>query len=205
MNYSDNTTQGAQDTTSDIDTSLDTVTIAEVVAANAVAAKKSSKPKDFVSRENLTQEILKENLRLAEDGYFYWVKDTVRSIAGDFAGSIRAHDGKYTVVLKGTAYSGDALKAFYETGIFPPVTRGRTASGEPKPAKSNEPRVARVAPVYTPEQMAEAKALLEAKRTATALALAAKKLQSAGNVSEASIVAEQTAAEQATADEAALF
>lgn len=196
MNFSDNT-QGAQDTTSDIDfgrdESLDAVSAVDVVAANAVAAKKSSKPKDFVSRDSLTQEILKENLRLDADGYFYWVKDTVRSIIGDFAGSVRVHDGKYTVVLKGTAYSGDALKAFYETGVFPPVTRGRTAGENAKPAKSSEPRVARVAPSYTPEQMAEAKALLETKRASTALAAAAKKLQSANVVSEASIVAEAQA------------
>lgn len=163
----------------------------EANGAEAVPAapKKSSKPKDYVPREALTVELFSEYLELKEDGYFYWKKATVRSIVGDFAGTVNPVTERYILVFKGTTYNSNDLKEFLKTGVMPPVTRGggKAGTGAPKAPKSTEPRVPRVAPVYTEEQKAEAKRQYEQKRASVTAALAAKKAAEAARVTEGSV------------------
>ena len=165
----------------------------EVVAT----VKKTSKPKDYVTKENLTQELLKEWLVLGEDNYFYWVKPTVRSLAGDFAGTVNIATDKYTVVFKGTTYNGVALRQFYNEGTWP-----ATAVRQPKLDENGNlivkaapaPRVQRVAPTFTPEQREAAKKAHQDKLAALAASKAAKKAAEAAKVSETEVV-EQAQAE----------
>lgn len=160
----------------------------EVVAS---VVKKSTKPKDYVTKENLTQEALKEYLELREDGFFYWVKPTVRSIAGDFAGSISPLNDKYVIVFKGTSYNGVALKQFYNEGTWPAAAVRQPkldADGNPIVKAEKAPRVARVAPVFTAEEREAAKKAHADKLAALAAAQAAKKAQEQSKVSESDVV-----------------
>ena len=170
-------------------TTLDAPAAGTIVAA----VKKSSKPKDYVTKENLTQEALKEFLELREDNLFYWVKPTVRSLAGDFAGSISPLNDKYVIVFKGTSYNAVALRQFYNEGTWPAAAVRQPkvdAEGNPIVKEAKAPRVARVAPVFTPEQREAAKKAHQEKLASIAAVQAAKKASEAAKVSETEVVAQ---------------
>src|SRR5687767_6062231 len=86
------------------------------VTEGAEAPKKAN---TGIKKADLTQALLQENLELRADGNFYWKVDTVVSAAGSFAGSKREQDGYYSVVFRGTNYSGKQLAYFYEHGTWP--------------------------------------------------------------------------------------
>ena len=160
--------------------------------AALASVKKSTKPKDYVTKEQLTQEVLADMLELRDDGFFYWVKATVRSIPGDFAGTVNILTGRYTLVFKGTTYNGEHLAAFATTGVWPPVTRGRApavdADGNPIVKKVKEARVPRVAPVFSEEERAAAKAEHEKKMAALTATNAARRAAAEAKVAESNIV-----------------
>lgn len=163
--------------------------------------KKASKPKDYVTKEALTQDILKEWLELREDGLFYWKKPTVRSLAGDFAGTINPATEKYTVVFKGTTYNGVALKQFYNEGTWPAAAVRQPKldeNGNPIVKAPAAPRVQRVAPTFTPEEREAAKKAHKDKLAAIAAAKAAKKAQEGTKVDEASVAAQAAAQTEAS-------
>ena len=136
------------------------------IAKPVVVAKTTNK----IERKDLTQEKLKEVLEL-KDGFFYYVSDTRTHLAGDFAGTVRAHDLYYSLTLFGVMYSGKMLASFYETGEWVNATKGPRldADGNPvakAPKKEKTERVPRTAPVFTPEDIEKAKAAAAAKREA---------------------------------------
>lgn len=113
-----------------------------------------------VDRKDLTQEKAKEYLEVKEDGFLYWVKDDRFHIAGDFAGTIRAHDQYYSVTLLGTLYSGSMLAEFIKSGEWV----SKRVSAEPKAEKKKVDRVPRKPPVFTEEQKEAAKQILKDKK-----------------------------------------
>lgn len=123
-----------------------------------------------VAREDLTQELLKAQLELRDDGFFYYKHDTRRNLQGDFAGSIREHDLYYSLTLFGVLYSGKMLAHFYNEGIWINATRGPRldAKGNPIVAEKKPIRIEpRKAPVIT-EEMREAARKAQAARLAKA-------------------------------------
>ena len=128
----------------------------ETQAAEGAEAK-AKKAKNSVKKADLTQAMLHEAFTLDEAGNFFWKVDTVASRAGDFAGSKREADGYYSVVFKGTNYSGKQLAHFYTTGEWPV----RAPKAEKVKAERKE-RPVRGAPVITDEMKAAAKAKLKA-------------------------------------------
>jgi hypothetical protein len=124
-------------------------------------AAKAAKVKTTVKKADLTVELLQQFLELREDGNFYWKVDTVVAQAGSWAGSKREADGYYSVVFKGTNYSGKQLAEFYKTGAWPVK-----APAAAKAKAEAKPKVMRTPAVYTEEQMKAAKAELVAKKAA---------------------------------------
>jgi hypothetical protein len=126
---------------------------------------KANKTKNIIKREDLTVDFVKQRLTLdKETGYFYLNEDTRTARKGDFAGTIRAADLYYSIVLAGTVYSGKLLAYFYENGKWPEKTVSE------KPAKEAKPHTPRTPPVITPEAIAKAKAEAAAKKAAKAAA-----------------------------------
>ena len=164
---------------------------------NAAAVAKTKKPKDYLKKEDLTQAVVNEYLELRADGYFYWKKATVRSIVGDFAGSLSPLTGRYTITFKGTTYNGKDLSQFVKDGTWPAVAqRGRIAApkldaeGNPIVKEAKGPRVPRVAPVFTDADREAAKKVHEEKRAQMALALASRKAAQESKVSEGDVAAQ---------------
>ena len=161
------------------------------------AVAKTKKPKDYLKKEDLTQAVVNEYLELRADGYFYWKKATVRSIVGDFAGSVSPLTGRYTITFKGTTYNAKDLSQFVKDGTWPAVAqRGRIAvpkldaEGNPIVKEAKVPRVPRVAPVFTDADREAAKKVHEEKRAQMALALASRKAAQESKVSEGDVAAQ---------------
>ena len=182
-------------------------TEATTIEATAAVAK-TKKPKDYLKKEDLTQAVVNEYLELRDDGYFYWKKATVRSIVGDFAGSVSPLTGRYTITFKGTTYNAKDLSQFVKDGTWPAAAqRGRIsvpkldAEGNPIVKEAKVQRVPRVAPVFTDADREAAKKVHEEKRAQMALALASRKAAQESKVSEGDVAAQvnQEAAEQAVA------
>ena len=181
----------------------------EATTTEATAAvAKTKKPKDYLKKEDLTQAVVNEYLELRDDGYFYWKKATVRSIVGDFAGSVSPLTGRYTITFKGTTYNAKDLSQFVKDGTWPAAAqRGRIsvpkldAEGNPIVKEAKVQRVPRVAPVFTDADREAAKKVHEEKRAQMALALASRKAAQESKVSEGDVAAQvnQEAAEQAVA------
>jgi hypothetical protein len=122
---------------------------------------KTAATKNIIKREDLTVEFVRQRLTLdKETGYFYLNEDTRILRKGDFAGTIRAADLYYSVVLAGTVYSGKLLAYFYLNGKWPEKTVAEPKAKEPK---AHTPRMA---PVITPEAIEAAKAEAAAKKAA---------------------------------------
>jgi hypothetical protein len=150
----------------------------ELAVPATVVKDKKVKP----DPKSLTQEQLKAVLELRDDGYFYYVQDSRFHLKGDFAGSIRAHDGYYSLTLNGNLYSGKMLAHFYNTNEWVNFTKGARLDkdGNPiakTPKKEKTERAPRTPPVFTPEQIEAAKAAAAAKREA-----AKKKAEAANEV-----------------------
>lgn len=132
------------------------------VTTNETEVKATAK-KNVIPRDQLTVEFVRQRLTLdKETGYFYLNEDTRVARKGDFAGTIRAADLYYSVVLAGTVYSGKLLAYFYENGKWPEKTVAE------KPAKDTKPHTPRTPPVITPEAIEAAKAAAKAKKEAAA-------------------------------------
>ena len=174
-----------------------TTTEATTNETNVAAVAKTKKPKDYLKKEDLTQAVVNEYLDLRADGYFYWKKATVRSIVGDFAGSLSPLTGRYTITFKGTTYNAKDLSQFVKDGTWPAVAqRGRIAApkldaeGNPIVKEAKAPRVPRVAPVFTDADREAAKKVHEEKRAQMALALASRKAAQESKVSESDVAAQ---------------
>jgi hypothetical protein len=153
--------------------------INETAGAPAVAVKKA---KTTVSKADLTQEFLKEQLDLVGEDFF-WKVDKVATKTGDFAGMRRPTDGYYSVVLAGTNYSGKQLAYFYANGTWPVKV---PAAAKEKAAKEAKPHVPRLAPVVTEESKVAARAAAKA----AADARAAKKAAETGAVAPETVAAD---------------
>jgi hypothetical protein len=148
-----------------------------------VAKKQPSK--NSIKKQDLTVEVLQESLELREDGNFYWKKDTLTSAAGSFAGSKREQDGYYSVVFRGTNYSGKQLAHFYKTGAWPErVVKAEVVKADAKPKTFRE------APTITPEVKAAAKKAAAEKAAAKKAAEEAAKGEAGAEVAADAQVAE---------------
>ena len=153
-------------------TEINTNASTEVENSAPAAVTTPVKAKKQVKREDLTQEMLKTRYTLDETtGHFFFKEDGKTNLAGDFAGSIRAHDGYYSITVLGTMYSAKMLAEFFKNGVWPEAHANRKAAqpkldadGNPIAKEVKAPRTTpRTPPVFTPEQIAAAKAAREAK------------------------------------------
>ena len=95
----------------------------------------------------------------------YWLQDTAVSLAGSVAGTRRPADGYYSVVFRGTNYSGSQLAHFIKTGEWislrkpaDPNAASRKVAAAPRAVKAFVP--------FSPAAVAAAKAAEAAKNAA---------------------------------------
>ena len=160
-----------------------TASTTETTAATKVVTK--------IPREQVTQEMIAKRFYADSEGWLYLNEDTKLGRKGDFAGSIRAADGYYSVVFAGVNYSGSMLVHFLQNGMWPE----RKVSEAP--AKKSGPHVPRTVPVITEEQREAAKKLLAEKKAALKAKKEAAKTATAEPAKQETPVASTTKQEDA--------